>query len=367
MDVPLAMPAMTEEMRAEADRVLQEEFFLRGETVDKFERDFAEFVDAEEAVAVSSGTEAIHLSLRAAGVGEGDTVITTPATFIATANCIVRTGANVRFVDVDLETYTMDLDHLAEVVAETEDIAAIIPVDLYGYPVDIAAIREIAPDVTIISDACQAHGAAVRGERVGSIADLTAFSFYPSKNMTVGGDGGMITTNDAELADLARSYADVGRASGDADYDHVRIGFTARLDTYKAAIGRVQLEHLPDWNARRKTIADRYTNAFGGIDALALPPNGVDDITPAWYFYVVRTDHRDKLKAHLEERGIQTGVHYPTPVHLQPPYSEMGYSEGDFPASEQWAAEVLSLPVHPHLDDEQVEHVITSVLSFFEE
>jgi perosamine synthetase len=365
MDIPLAMPEMTEEMRAEADRVLKQEFFVGGETIDKFEAEFAEFVGADYAVGVNSGTQALHLSLRALGVGEGDTVVTTPATFIATANSIVRTGADVAFVDVNLDSYTIDIDKLADIANEKDDIAAIIETDLYGYPTDVDRIREVAPDIPIVSDACQAHGASLRGQRVGSMADMTAFSFYPSKNMTVGGDGGMITTNDRELARLARSYSDVGRAVGDADYDHPRIGYTARLDTFKAAIGRKQLEQLPEWNEQRATIAAKYTTAFEDLDGLTLPPSGDGDVTPAWYFYVVRTPRRDELAEHLESRGVETGVHYPTPIHLQPPYLEREFSTGDFPKSEQWAKEVLSLPVHPHLSDEQVEYVIEAVRDFF--
>jgi len=367
MDVPLAMPAMTEKMRSEADRVLKEEFFLRGETVQEFEEEFAKFVDAEEAIAVSSGTQAIHLSLRAAGVTEDDTVITTPATFIATANSILRTGANVKFVEVDLDTYTIDIEALEEAVNETENLGAILPVDLYGYPVDIEQIRDIAPGTPIISDSCQAHGASIRGTSVGSNADLTAFSFYPSKNMTVGGDGGMITTDDPELAERARSYSDVGRAMNAADYEHVRLGYTARMDTYKAAIGLEQLQLLAEWNSRRREIAKRYTSELTDISELTLPPTGGNDITPAWYFYVVRTEQRDRLHEYLDQKGVETGVHYPTPVHLQPPYKEMGYKKGDFPVSEQWASQVLSLPVHPHMDDDQVDHVISSICSFFTE
>ncbi|MGZ0745991.1 DegT/DnrJ/EryC1/StrS family aminotransferase [Haloparvum sp. AD34] len=365
MDVPLALPAMTEKMRSEADRVLNDEFFLRGETVGTFESEFAKFVEAEHAVAVSSGTQAIHLSLKAAGIGEGDTVITTPATFIATANSIQRTGAEVKFVDVDLDTYTIDLEKLETAVEEIENLSAIIPVDLYGYPVDIEKIRNIAPDATIISDACQAHGASIRGKKVGTMADLTAFSFYPSKNMTVGGDGGMITTNSRELSEAARSFADVGRSIGEGEYEHERIGYTARMDTYKAAIGKEQLKHLPEWNERRTDIAEKYTSAFDTLDEVDLPPSGNEEITPAWYFYVIRTNRRDELSEYLENKGIETGVHYPTPVHLQPPYRDLGYEEGDFPRSEQWANEVLSLPVHPHLTDEQVNHVISNVNSFF--
>lgn len=365
MDVPLALPAMTEKMRSEADRVLKDEFFLRGETVDTFESEFAKFVEAEHAVAVSSGTQAIHLSLKAAAIGEGDTVITTPATFIATANSIQRTGAEVKFVDVDLDTYTIDLEKLEAAVEESENVSAIIPVDLYGYPVDIENIRNIAPDATIISDACQAHGASIGGQKVGTMADLTAFSFYPSKNMTVGGDGGMITTNSGELSETVRSFADVGRSIGEGEYEHERIGYTARMDTYKAAIGKEQLKHLPEWNERRAEIAEKYTGAFDNLDEVNLPPSGNEGVSPVWYFYVIRTKRRDELSQYLENKGIETGVHYPTPVHLQPPYRNLGYEEGDFPRSEQWAKEVLSLPVHPHLTEEQVNHVISNVNSFF--
>jgi perosamine synthetase len=365
MVIPLAQPAMTEKMRSEAERVLEEEYFVQGETVSVFEREFADFVGSSDAVAVSSGTQAIHLSLRALEVGTGDTVITTPATFIATANAISRTGADVRLVDINTDTYTIDLGSLRRTVAEADDVSAIIPVHLYGYPVDIDAIRNVAPGVPIVSDACQAHGAAIGDDQIGSISDLTAFSFYPSKNMTVGGDGGMVTTDDAELARAVRSLADVGRAPHDLDYEHTRVGYTARLDTVKAAIGRVQLNHLPDWNARRRTVAQRYLTAFDELE-LELPPDGDKQITPAWYFFVVRTPVRDRLANFLSERGIETGVHYPTPVHLQPPYRKIGYEAGDFPESETWADMVLSFPVHPHLEDGDVEHVISSVRSFFE-
>jgi len=269
----------------------------------------------------------------------------------------------VKFVDVDLDTYTIDIDSLETAVEETNEVAAIVPVHLYGYPVNIEKLREIAPDVPIVSDSCQAHGASIFGKRIGSLSDLAAFSFYPSKNMTVGGDGGMVTTDDENLANAIRSYVDVGRPMDETDYNHTRIGYTARLDTFKAAIGRVQLENLSDWNQRRKEIARRFMREFQDID-LVLPPDS-EYRSPAWYFFVVQSPNRDRLSVFLEERGIETGVHYPTPVQLQPPYRVKGFEPGDFPNSETWSDTVLSLPVHPRLNDNEVDHIISSVKSFF--
>lgn len=363
MEIPLALPRVDEEMRSEVDRVLQEEFFLRGESVTAFEREFAEYVGTEEAIAVSSGTQALHLSLRAIGVSEGDTVITSPASFIATANAIVHAGATPKFVDISLEDHSLYRDALATAVDKTEDLAAVVPVHLYGHPHPIDELRSIIGDVPILSDACQAHGASVGGDKVGSIADAAAFSFYPSKNMTVAGDGGMVTTDDTGIAAELRSLRDVGR--GERNYAHPKIGYTARMNTVNAAVGRKQLNRLEKWNERRGEIAVRYSDAFREIDDLVLPPSGDPDVTSAWYMYAVRSAQRGELAAFLEERGIETGVHYPTPIHLHPPYKQRGYEEGMFPNAEQWADEILSLPVHPHISDDGVDHIVDSVLTFY--
>lgn len=350
-------------MRAEVDRVLREEFFLRGETVERFETEFTEYVDTDHAIAVDSGTQALHISLRSIGVSEGDTVITTPATFISTANAILRTGADVKFADVDLETYTIDLEHLEHIVDTTPDVAAIVPVHLYGYPVPMDELQEIAGDIPIVSDACQAHGASYKGKKVGARSTLSCFSFYPSKNMTVAGDGGMIVTNHDEFATAARSLRDVGRSSD--GYEHESIGYTARMGTMNAAVGREQLARLDDWNEHRRAVAQEYTDGLSGIKDLVLPPLGGADRELAWYLYVVRTPHRENLQEYLEERGIETGIHYPTPVHLFPPYRERGFDDGMFPAAERWADEVLSLPMHPELQQEEIDYVINHVREFF--
>lgn len=365
MDIPLALPVVDEKMREEVDRVLREEYFLRGESVEAFEREFADYIGVDEAVAVSSGTQALHLSLRALGVSEGDTVLTTPASFIATANAVLRAGATPKFVDVTLDDYSMDQDALAAAVEETDDLAAVVPVHLYGHPDPVDGLRSVVGNVPILSDACQAHGASVGGEKVGSLADVGAFSFYPSKNMMVAGDGGMITTDDADFAADLRSLRDVGR--GDDNYEHTQVGYTARMNTMNAAVGRKQLARLDGWNERRAEIAARYSVAFENIDDLVLPPAGGPDVTPAWYMYAVRSPRRDALAEFLNERGVETGVHYPTPIHLQPPYRDRGFEEGMFPNAERWANEILSLPVHPHVEDEGVQHVVQSVRAFFEE
>lgn len=360
--IPLAKPIIDEEMIAESERVLREEFFLRGDSVQEFEEEFADYIGSKHAVAVDSGTRALYFSLRALGVSEGDTVVTTPATFISTANTILMTGATPEFVDVSLDTYTMDLEDLEETLEQNE-VSAIIPVHLYGYPVNIGQIHEIAPDIPVVSDACQSHGAKYGDERVGSQAELAAFSFYPSKNMTVAGDGGMVTTDNGEFARYLRVLRDVGR--GDGPEEHELVGYTARMNTINAAIGRRQLSHLDDWNQRRQEIAGMYSDALQGVDDLKLPPTGGSDVHPAWYLYVVCTAYRDDLAAFLDDRGVETGIHYGTPVHLQKPYRERGFTEGMYPRSEQWAEEVLSLPIHPDLRDDQVNRVIDAVTEFF--
>jgi len=363
MDIPLAQPALTEEMIAESTRVLEEEYFLRGDSVKEFEAEFAEYIGVEHAISLDSGTRAIRFCLEALGIGDGDTVLTTPGTFVSTAAPILQIGAEIEFVDIDLETYTLDLNATEQVVSEKE-VDAILPVHLYGHPVDVPELKSIAPDTPVISDACQAHGATRNAERVGSFSDMAAFSFYPSKNMTVGGDGGMIVTDDPELARTARTLRDVGRDPETGE--HVVLGYTARLDSSNAAIGRKQLERLDEWNERRREIARTYDTGLSGIDGLSLPPAETDDVKPAWYMYTVRTDQRDELQEHLSEREIETGINYEKPVHRQPSFRGRGYDDTSFPAAEQWADEILCLPSHPKMGDEEVDRVVKSVREFFE-
>jgi len=365
--IPLIEPVLTEEMVDAAVRALRNERFLKGVSVKRFEEEFAGYIGTRYAIAVNSGTSALHLSLIAIGVEEGDYVITTPATFIATANVITYIKAKPIFVDISLETYNIDPQKLEDTVKEYRDkVKAIIPVHLYGYPCEMDAIMEIAEKygVKILEDACQAHGAIYRGKKVGSFGDAGAFSFYPSKNMTVCGDGGMVTTNDDKIAEMIESLRDVGR-SKNKPYIHEYIGYTARMNTVNAAIGRIQLKYLEEWNEKRRKIAKEYNKRLDGVGDLILPPQGNSKIKPVFHLYVVRTKHRDELKEYLEKKGIECGIHYPLPVHLQPPYRKMGFKEGMFPNAEKWAKEVLSSPMHPNLTKDEVEYIVSCIEEFF--
>lgn len=367
MKINLIEPVLNRKMMKAAISALKNEFFLRGESVKKFEEEFANYIGTEYAVAVSSGTAALHISLLALGVGQGDVVITTPATFISTANAIVYVGAKPIFVDISLSTYTIDPNEIEKTIKNYKNrVKAIIPVHLYGYPSNMDEIMEISEKygIPIVEDACQAHGAEYKNKKLGSFGDAAAFSFYPSKNMTVAGDGGMITTNDYNIAEVAKQLRDVGRSKNNS-YLHDFIGFTARMNTVNAAIGKVQLKYLDKWNRKRRRIARRYSKELEGVGDIILPPKGDRKIKPVWHLYVIRTKYRDELKKFLEERGIQSGIHYPVPVHLQPPYRKMGFSEGLFPNSERWAREVLSIPLHPKLSDEDVGYVIESIKEFY--
>lgn len=361
MDVTLASPRLDEETLDEAERVLREEFFLGGDTVDDFEADLRSYFNVEHAVTLDSGTRALHFALEGLGIGEGDVVVTTPATFIATANVIVQAGAEPRFVDIDMDTYGPALSELERVVSE-EPVDAVMPIHLYGYPIDLEELRGVVGDTPIVSDACQAHGAKRDGYKIGEKSEATALSFYPSKNMTVGGDGGVLLTDDDTIARIARSLRDVGRS--ESGYDHERIGYTARLNTVNAAIGRKQLHSLDEWNDRRREVAAEYDRRFAELP-IDLPPQETEDVHPAWYFYTIRTEDPDGLRDHLAENGVEGGAQYRTPVHLQPPYRKQGYTEGDFPNAEKWADTLVTLPCHQYLTEEEVDQVVTAVESHF--
>jgi perosamine synthetase len=361
MGISLAAPYLSEETLDEAERTLREEFFVGGESVEAFESDLCSYLNVDHAVTVDSGTRALQFALEALGIGEGDTVVTTPATFIATANVIVRTGATPRFVDIDLDTYGPDIDELAQ-ICKNESIDAVMPVHLYGYPMDVDNIREAVNDVPIVSDACQAQGAARDGYKIGSKSDVAGMSFYPSKNLTVAGDGGVLLTDDDEIARIAKSLRDVGRSK--SGYEHERIGYTARLNTVNAAIGRQQLNQLDEWNERRQFIATQYNDAFEKLPVVR-PPSGEKNVHPAWYFYTIRTDDPDSVRSYLSNHEIEAGDQYRIPVHLQPPYQEIGYGEGEFPRAEQWANKLVTLPCHQHMTDEDVRQVINKMEAYF--
>ncbi|MEM3038872.1 MAG: DegT/DnrJ/EryC1/StrS family aminotransferase [Thermoplasmata archaeon] len=365
MKVAITIPAMSQEMIDAAVNALRNERMSLGESVFKFEQEFAQMCGVKRAVAVSSGTHALQLAIEGMGIKKRSTIITSPMSFIASANAIVHAGCVPRFCDIDDKTYTMEPGKLRRRI--TTKTTAVIPVHLYGYPCAMDEIMAVAKEknLVVIEDACQAHGAVYKGKKAGAIGDVGCFSFYATKNMTVGGDGGMITTNDDALADRLESMRHCGRMKG-SNYDHDVMGYTVRLNTVNAAIGRVQLKYLHAWNDRRRAIAAMYDQHLKDVGDLKLPPAPTQDIVPVYHLYVVRTKRREELAAFLKTKEIQTAYHYPVPIHLQPLYKQMyGYTGGEFPKTEKACKEVISLPMYPGLTDDQVKFVCESVNEFF--
>jgi dTDP-4-amino-4,6-dideoxygalactose transaminase len=351
--IPLAWPIIDDEMKAAALSALDEKLVM-GESVYKFEEEFARYCGTKYAVSTGSGTAALSISLQALGIGHGNEVVTTPFSFIATANAVLHAGADPVFADVEDSGVNLSpIKARKKIGAKTR---AVIPVHLYGHVAEMDEFLAISHEtgVRIVEDACQAHGAEIGGRRVGSIGDAGCFSFYPAKNLTVGGDGGMITTSNEELAEAAMSIRDCGRDKN-SKYSMGRIGYTSRLNSINAAIGRVQLKRLDGWNEARRRLASRYRRELGSVGSVKLPPSGRNSDRAVYHLFVVRTNKREQVKKHLEKNGVETGVHYPVPIHLQVPYRQLyGYSEGAFPLSESLSNEVLSLPMYPTLTEEEV-------------
>lgn len=336
--------------------VVDKSAFVLGEGVASFEADFANYIGTEHAIGVGSGTDALHLALRACGVGPGDEVITVPNTFAATVEAILMAGARPVFVDVDERTLLMDLDALEE--ALSEKTRAIIPVHLYGQPVDMVRFMEIArrAGVKVIEDACQAHGAYCGTRRAGSFGDAGCFSFYPSKNLGALGDGGIVTTNDEAIAVRIRSLRNHGE---DASRLHTESGYCSRLHGLQAALLREKLPHLDRWNASRMDAASCYDELLSASDVIL--PGRAEGVSHVFHLYVIRTRNRDEMRKALADRGIQTGIHYAAPLHLEPAFSGFGYTKGAFPVAERAAESIVSLPMHPFLTSEDVEHVVKAV------
>ena len=358
LDLSAQYASIRQEIDDAIDRVIQASDFILGAELELFEGEFASFCGAKHCVGVDSGLSALELVLRAWGIGPGDEVITAANTFIATALAISSTGATPVFVDVDPRSCNIDPDAVRAAI--TPRTRAIIPVHLYGLPAEMDAMNEIAADrgLAVLEDACQAHGARYKGKRTGSLAHAAAFSFYPGKNLGAYGDGGGIVTNDAALAEQLRSMRNCGQK---AKYVHLSKGFNHRLDTLQAAILRVKLRHLDAWNAMRDRHARSYHDLLSG-SSVGLP-HRFDGVESAWHLYVIRTPFRNKVKAHLDTRGIATQMHYPIPIHLQAAYADAGYRKGDFPVTERLSDEVLSLPMYAELDHRSLEQVADAVMS----
>lgn len=350
------LQAQYRELRRDIDAaihdVLDSAQFVLGPAVSAFERDFAAYCAVSEAVAVNSGTSALHAALLACDVGPGDEVVTVPFTFVASVAAITYTGARPVFVDIEPRYYTMDPAALEAAI--TPRTKAIMPVHLYGQSADMDPILAVARrhGLVVIEDACQAHGAEYRGRRCGSMGQLAAFSFYPGKNLGAYGEGGAVVTDDAQRADHLRLLRNWGERTR---YEHALRGFNYRMDGIQGAVLGVKLRHLERWTEARRERAAMYRRALVGSDVVAPAerPGG----RHVYHVYAVRVPQRDARRDALAARGIQTGVHYPIPVHLQPAYADLGYRRGQFPVSEAVASEILSLPIYPELTEAQIEEV----------
>lgn len=333
--------------------------FTLGKEVAAFEEEFAAYSGSSIGCGVNSGTSALHLALLAAGVGPGDEVITVPFTFVATVSAIHYTGAKTVFVDVDPETFTMSPDALERAI--TPRTKAIMPVHLYGQPADMDPILAIARKhgLVVIEDAAQAHGAEYKGRRVGSLGDLACFSFYPGKNLGAYGEAGMVVTSNPEYARTIRMLRDWG---AEKKYHHVLKGYNYRMEGIQGAVLRVKLRHLENWTEARRAAAKRYDELLSGTTFDA--PFVRDDVRHVFHVYAIRVQKRAELQAWLASHDIQSGIHYPIPVHLLPAFADLGYKAGDFPNAEMAAAEVLSLPMYPELTADNQQRVVAALSAF---
>jgi dTDP-4-amino-4,6-dideoxygalactose transaminase len=333
--------------------------FTLGKEVAAFEEEFAAYSGSSIGCGVNSGTSALHLALLAAGVGPGDEVITVPFTFVATVSAIHYSGAKTVFVDVDPETFTMSPDAIERAI--TPRTKAIMPVHLYGQPADMDPILAIARKhgLVVIEDAAQAHGAEYKGRRAGSLGDLACFSFYPGKNLGAYGEAGMVVTSNPEFARTIRMLRDWG---AEKKYHHVLKGYNYRMEGIQGAVLRVKLRHLENWTEARRAAAKRYDELLSGTTFDA--PFVRDDVRHVFHVYAIRVQKRAELQAWLASHDIQSGIHYPIPVHLLPAFADLGYKAGDFPNAEMAAAEVLSLPMYPELTAENQQRVIAALSAF---
>ena len=357
LDIKAQYQSIKGEIDAAVLGVLASGQYVLGEEVLRFEQEFADYCNVKHAIAVNTGTSALHLALLAAGIGPGDEVITVPFTFVATVSAICYTGARPVFVDVEPVTLTMDP---AEIEAKiTPRTKAIIPVHIYGQMADMDAVKAIADHhrIPVIEDACQAHGAQYKGQRAGSIGVSGCFSFYPGKNLGACGEGGLVVTNNDEQAKTMRMLRDWGQ---EQRYHHQLKGFNYRMDAIQGAILRVKLRHLEAWTEARRTHARRYSSLLAGSPHLKIPVETADR-RHVYHVYAIRSRDRDGLQRVLSADGVPSGLHYPIPVHLQKAHADLGYQAGDFPVSEAAAREALSLPIYPEMPSQHIDQVAAAL------
>ncbi|ADB63811.1 Glutamine--scyllo-inositol transaminase (plasmid) [Haloterrigena turkmenica DSM 5511] len=363
--VSIANPTLSDDAVERVESILESGMLADGPEVRAFEDEYAAYCGTDRAVGTSNGTTALHAALEALGLEEGDAVLTSPFSFVASANAIRLAGGKPVFADIDPETYTLDPDAVEGVLEERDDVVGLLPVHLYGLAADMKRLREIADerDLFVLEDACQAHGAAIDRERVGSFGDAACFSFYPTKNMTTG-EGGIITTDRDDLADRAASFVNHGRDVGEGgSYEHVDLGHNYRMTSLAAAIGREQLERLPEFNRARRENAAYYDERLAELPVET--PTEPEGYRHVYHQYTIRTDERDELAATLDERGVDTGIYYGTPIHRQPAYETVSTAAATLPEAERAAETVLSLPVHPTLSERDRRTVVEAVTDHF--
>ncbi len=362
VDIKTQYQSLKPEIDTAIQRVLERSAFILGTECKEFEKKFAEYIGVKYCIGVGSGTDALRLALEALKIGPGDEVITVPDTYIATCEAITHVGANVRFVDAHSQTYNIDPEKIEKAI--TPSTKAIIPVHLYGQPADMDPIMEIASryHLYVIEDCAQAHGATYKGRKVGTFGHLACFSFYPGKNLGAYGDGGAVLTQDEAIAERVRMLRNHGQK---VKYEHLVVGYCHRLDNLQAAILNVKLPYLDEWNARRRRHADLYNRLFKNVPGI-VTPYVLSYVESVYHLYVIRVmdGKRNDLQKYLTQKGIQTGLHYPIPVHLQPAYQVLGHQAGDFPISEKLAEEGLSLPIYPELKQEHIVYVVECIKEF---
>lgn len=386
IDLQAQYNSLAEKLDKAALDVLSSANYIMGKTVIDFEKDFANFIGVKHAISVGNGTDALVISLKAMGIGEGDEVITTPFTFFATAETISAVGATPVFVDVDKETFNIDVTKIEEKI--TSKTKAIMPVHIFGQSADMDEINEIAKkhNLYVIEDACQAVGGKYKGRKIGTLGDVACFSFFPTKNLGCAGDGGIIVTDNAEIATIIRALRTHGSGengqkaynllnnieeevktvdgANDTVYNPLKyynylIGYNSRLDAIQAAILSVKLKEIDSWNSKRREIVELYNKALQNSDLVT--PTAKDCNEHVYHMYILQSENREEVLAKLKEAGIATGVYYPVPLHLQKVYKSLGYKEGDMPVSEYLSHRTFAIPVYPELTKEQVDYIIQNL------
>jgi len=358
VDLKAQYKSIKEEIDKAVHDVLDSCGFIMGENVSGIEKEFSAFCGAKHGIGVSSGSTALDLVMNVIGLKEGDEVITVPNTFIATTESITHAGGTIRFVDIDNDTYNIDVSQLRKAI--TEKTKAIIPVHLYGQMADMKQIYEIAEEkgIVVVEDACQAHAAECNGKRA-PFGDIAVYSFFPGKNLGCYGDGGIIITNNDEIAEKTSMLRVHGSKK---KYMHEFEGYGFRLDSLQAAVLRVKLKHLEEWTEKRRKAAALYNELLEGVDVVR--PHEAEFAKHAYHLYVIRVKDRENMQNFLEQKGISTGIHYPYPLHLLPAYKYLNLAKGSFPVAEEYAEQILSLPIYPEISEDQIRYVVDSIKEF---